>query len=456
VTKNNRDVLKEIRAYFPTKDESKAGEYLSTLQPADIAEVLDELEQEEQHWVLSLLDSETAALVINELEPDHGGELLGQLKEERALEILEEMSSDDAADLLSELSDQDQNRYLDMLESEDQQDVRELMTYEEDTAGGLMTVDYVAIREDITAARAIEVLRETAPDAETVYYVYVINLINQLVGVISLRELIIASPEAYIRDIMRRNVVSVPVHMDQEEVARIVSKYDFLAVPVVDEDKSLMGIITFDDVIDVIHEEATEDLYRLAGAPGEDEEYEEDEFFARIKSSLRARLPWLFITMIGGLISGQVLSRFSGQISAVVALAFFIPLLTGMGGNVGTQCSTVTVRGIATGQIKTDDIYRVILRESIVGLAIGVVLGLVVGVIASWWQSKPMLGVVVGLAMIGNMFTAATVGTLVPLVFRRVGIDPAVASAPFISTAIDITGLVIYSTLATVLIAYLL
>jgi len=456
VTKNNKDVLKEIRTFFLSKDEQKAREYLNTLQPADIAEILEELERDEEHWLINLLDNETAALVINELEPDLGGELLGRLKEERAGEILEEMSSDDAADLLSELSDKDQNRYLDMLETEDQQDVRELMTYPEDSAGGLMTVEYVAIREDITAAMAIEVLRDTAPDAETVYYVYVINLLNQLVGVISLRELIIANPQSYIRDIMRRNVISVPVRMDQEEVARIVSKYDFLAVPVVDNDKALIGIITFDDVIDVIHEEATEDLYRLAGAAGEDEEDEEDEFFARIKSSLKARLPWLFITMLGGLISGQILSRFSGQISAVVALAFFIPLLTGMGGNVGTQSSTVTVRGIATGQIKIDDIYRVILREALVGLAIGAVLGLIVGIIASLWQNKPMLGVVVGLAMIGNMFTAATMGTIVPLFFRRVGIDPAVASAPFISTAIDITGLVIYSTLATILITHLL
>jgi magnesium transporter len=329
------------------------------------------------------------------------------------------------------------------------------MQYPEDTAGGLMTFEYVAIREDITAAKAIDVLRETAPDAETVYYVYVINIENQLVGVISLRELIIASPESLISDIMRRNVVSVPIDMDQEEVARIVSKYDFLAVPVVDHEKSLQGIITFDDVIDVIHEEASEDIYRMAGAPGEEEE-EEEGFLLRIKASLKARLPWLFVTMFGGLFSGKILSQFSGEISAVVALAFFIPLLTGMGGNVGTQSSTVTVRGIATGQIGNEDILRVILREALTGLAIGAILGVIVGGIASWWQNKPMLGMVVGLAMLGNMFTAATMGTLVPLFFRRIGIDPAVASAPFISTAIDITGLVIYSVLATLLIAYLI
>lgn len=450
-----KEKFEQLLANVAQRAEQNIREELALLQPADIAELLEELETEDKHWLITLLDSETAALVINELDSELGGELLARLNEERVSEILEEMPLDDAADLLGELSDTEQNKYLDLLETEDQQDVRELMKYPEDTAGGLMTYDYVAIREDITAARAIEVLRETAPDAETVYYVYVINTDNQLVGVISLRELIIASPDSLIYSIMRRSTVSVPVDMDQEEVARIVSKYDFLAVPVVDHNKSLLGIITFDDVIDVIHEEASEDIYRMAGAAGEEEEEEED-FILRIKASLKARLPWLFVTLLGGLLSGQILSRFSGEISAVVALAFFIPLLTGMGGNVGTQSSTVTVRGIATGQIKDEDILKVIGREALTGLAIGAILGIIVGGIASWWQDKPMLGMVVGLAMLGNMFTAATMGTLVPLFFRRIGIDPAVASAPFISTAIDITGLVIYSVLATLLITYLM
>ncbi|MFZ5754741.1 MAG: magnesium transporter MgtE N-terminal domain-containing protein, partial [Bacillota bacterium] len=196
MVKDKKLLLEELEAYIAHLDAEKAKTFLNDLQPVDIAEIIEELELKEQQWILSLLDSETAALVLNELDPELGGELLGHLNEERAGEILEEMSFDDAADLLSELSDQEQNKYLELLESEDQQDVRELMTYREDTAGGLMTTEYVAVREDITAARAIEVLREIAPDAETVYYVYVINLKNQLVGVISLRELIIANPDS--------------------------------------------------------------------------------------------------------------------------------------------------------------------------------------------------------------------------------------------------------------------
>lgn len=401
------------------------------------------------------MDNETVALTINELDPEFVGELLGILHEDRVSEILEEMPFDDAADLLSELPDQDQNRYLDLLELDDQQDVRELMNYPEDSAGGLMTTEYVAIREDITAARAIEELRQIAPDAETVYYVYVINTENKLVGVISLRELIIATPSAIIKDILRSNVISVPVDMDQEEVAHIVSKYNFLAVPVVDHEGALLGIITVDDVIDVIHEEASEDLYRLAGTTDEEAETEEP-FGARIITSLRSRLPWLLITLLGGLISGQVLNTFSDKISAVVALSFFIPLLTGMGGNVGTQSSTVTVRAIAMGKVSSKNVFSVILREAILGLSMGTVLGLLVGIIASLWLGMPMLGICVGLALLSNVFTAATVGTLVPIIFRKIGIDLAVASAPFISTTIDITGLIIYSSLVTLLIAYLI
>lgn len=446
--------IQDIKSRIAARDEAALKFFLAELQPADIAELLKDLAEDEQHWIISLLDNEVAALTINELDPEHGGELLSALNEEKASGILDEMSFDDAADLLSELPDQEQNRYLEMLEKDDQQDVRELMTYPEDTAGGLMTTEYVAVREDITAARAIEELREIAPDAETVYYVYVINMENKLVGVISLRELIIADPSALIKDILRSNVISVPVDMDQEEVARIVSKYDFLAVPVVDHGGALLGIITVDDVIDVIHEEASEDLYRLAGTT--DVEGEEEEFGARIIASLKSRLPWLLITLMGGFISGTVLSGFSDKISAVVALSFFIPLLTGMGGNVGTQSSTVTVRAIAMGKIDTKNVFRVILREALLGLTMGSVLGLLVGIIASIWLGKPMLGVCVGLALLSNVFTAATVGTLVPIIFRKVGIDPAVASAPFISTTIDITGLIIYSTLVTILIRYLL
>ena len=450
-----KDLVKELEQYLAKNDLMQVKNFLNQFQAVDIAEIVENLELvEHQFQVISLLINEKVALVLNEMETELVIKLLSCFDLKRATKILEEMPADEATDFLGELSDKEQTRYLQMMGKEDRAEVRELLTYPEDTAGGIMTTEYVAVNENITVVKAIDILRETAPDAETIYYVFVVNALNHLVGVISLRELIVASTEAIIKDIMKSNVVSVPVDMDQEEVAQIVTKYNFLAIPVIEHDNSLLGIVTVDDVIDVIHEEATEDMYRLAGALGEEDE--DDSFLRRIVASLRTRLPWLFVTMVGGLLSGQVLSSFSEQLNAVVALAFFIPLLTGMGGNVGTQSSTITVRGIATNQIKDDQVCKVVVREAIVGLMIGAILGFIVGSVASWWLKKPMLGVVVGLAMMGNMITASTMGTLVPIAFKKIGIDPAVASAPFISTVVDITGLLIYSTLATLLIKSLI
>jgi len=315
-----------------------------------------------------------------------------------------------------------------------------------------MTTEYVALPKDITTEKAIEILRKTAPDAETIYYVYIVDSQNRLVGVISLRELIVADPDTIIESIMHRKVISVSVDMDQEEVAEVVSKYDFLAVPVVDKDSRLVGIITVDDIIDVIYEEASEDIFRLGGSTEAVDDYIE----GRISLALKSRLPWLFVTMVEGIIAGQVLRGLENELRAVVALAFFIPLLTGMGGNVGTQSATVTVRGLATGDIDESNVFSVISRELLTGILLGIINGVLVGSIAWVWQKNAVLGLIVGLAMIGNMTTAALMGALVPLTFKKVGIDPAVASAPFITASIDITGLLIYSTLASLFIGFLL
>ena len=422
------------------------------LQPADIADILQQMEEMDRARLFVRLDGETAALVLRKLNTEAVDSLLYILGPERIAAVLDEMSLDDAADFLGEVSENVKTELLDLMEVEEASDVEELLAYPEDTAGGIMTTEYVAILEDISAEKAIQVLRETAPDAETVYYVYVINTKNQLVGVISLRELIIANPETLITDIMQKKVISVRVDTDQEEVARVVTRYDFLAVPVIDHDRSLVGIVTVDDVIDVIHEEATEAIYRLAGAQQVEEDLPLPE---RLVASVRSRLPWLLVTLMGGMLAGQVLRGLETELSRMVALAFFIPLLTGMGGNVGTQSSTLTVRGLATGQIEGREVILTVLKESLVGMSIGAVCGLIVGTVAFLWQGNMALGLVVGLALLGNMTTAATMGTLVPLFFRRVGIDPAVASAPFISTSIDITGLLIYSILASALISYL-
>ncbi|MGI6678322.1 MAG: magnesium transporter [Dehalobacterium sp.] len=446
------EVYPNIKEYLVTQELEKARKLAAEFQPADIAESVSKLPVDEIAPILSLLSPETAGEVINRLDAELAGNVLCTMEEEKSGAIIDEMFSDDVADILGEMTEQEKDKILSLMEQEDASDVRELLAFEEDTAGGIMTTEYVAILQNITAERAIQVIRETAPDAETVYYVYVINDKNQLVGVISLRELIIAHPQVLIEDIMHHKVKSVNVHMDQEEVARLVAKYDFLAIPVVDDDQSLVGIITVDDVIDVIHEEASEDIYRLAGTAEVDFE---NVLWKRIWDAVRDRLPWLLITLFGGLLAGGIIRGLEKEIQAVVALSYFIPLLMGMGGNVGTQSSTLAVRGLATGQVDAGKMLQTVGTEALIGVGVGLICGLIVTVVAFFWQKSALLGLVVGIALCANMITASTMGTFVPLILKRFGIDPAVASAPFISTSIDIIGLLIYAGLASVFISWL-
>jgi|LFRM01.2.fsa_nt_gb magnesium transporter len=452
--REREQLMQQLMELLRREKKSDIAVLISQYQPADIAEILTELETHYRGTVFQLLSRETAAMVLEELEVLDESvifNLVESLGAKYLADIINEMASDDAADLLGRLPQETREIILELMQHEEAVDVQELLEYDVQSAGGIMTTEYVAIRKDITAGRAIDVLREIAPEAETVYYVYVVDVKNKLVGVITLRELIVANPHALIESIMHRKVISVTVDMDQEEVARVVSKYNFLAVPVVDKDNSLLGIITVDDVIDVIYEEASEDIYLLGGST---ELSDQDQSI--MAKALKSRLPWLFITMLEGLIAGTVLRGLERELSAVVALAFFIPLLTGMGGNVGTQSATIAVRGLAVGQIDTGDVFRVAARETLTGITLGLINGLIVAVIAALWQNSFVLGVIVGLAMLGNMTTAALMGTLVPIAFKKWGIDPAVASAPFITASIDITGLLIYSTLASFLIGFLL
>ncbi|ADG83256.1 magnesium transporter [Thermincola potens] len=453
VPNDKEQILAAIKSQINTHREVDLKKMLEELHPADIAEIIESLAEKQRVSVFGLLSSEKAAAVLYELNSEIVAPLMESLDKSIAAEIMDEMSTDDAADIIGDLKDEDKAKLLNLMEYADAEDVQELMDYPEDTAGGIMTTEYVAIREDITVERAIQVVREFAQEAETVYYVYVINERNQLVGVISLRELILAKSSATIADVMRRKVVSVNVQTDQEEVANMVAKYDFLAVPVVDNNNQLLGIVTVDDVIDVIREEATEDMYLLVGTTEIDDE---EDLYHRIRKSVRYRLPWLLITLMSGVISGQIIKSFSGALNAMVALAFFIPLLTGMGGNLGTQSSTIIVRGIATGQIDSRKILHNIIREGLVGLSIGLICGFIVAIFAVLWQGKPILGLIVGLAMWGNMVTAATIGTLVPLLLKKLNVDPAVASAPFISTTLDNTGLIIYGSLTMLFFKFLI
>jgi len=422
------------------------------IHPTDLAELVDELNDQQRKELFELLSDEEAALIIQEMDEMDQISLIRLLTRHRASSILKEMAVDDATDLLGELSKDEVKELLSLIEDE-AEEIKGLLRYREDTAGGIMTTEFIALPEDIPVDEAITRLRELAPDTEIVYYVYVINEQTKLTGVISLRDLIAAANGTLLEEIMLRNVISVPVDMDQEEVARLVSRYDLLAVPVVDEDQRLLGVITVDDIIDVIEEEATEDIYRLTGT-GDVESV--DILEASVFSIVRKRLPWLIVCLLGGLLSGSVIGAFEHTLQAVVVLAVFIPVIMDMGGNVGTQSSTLFVRGLATGEIKRKDTQIYFLREVKIGINMGLINGLVIAVAAALWQGIPMLGVVVGIAMFATIFLAALVGTLIPIIFNHYGVDPAITSGPFVTSVKDITGLLIYFYTATLFMQYLI
>ncbi|MDY6825722.1 MAG: magnesium transporter [Bacillota bacterium] len=420
--------------------------------PGDLLDLIDELPIDEKASLMQMLPDSDAALIFKEMEDFEQAEILRLLSKGQAAQILKNLASDDAADLIGELSPEEAQDMLELIGEEEALDFSDLLKYPEESAGGIMTTEYISLTGDIPVEEAITRLREIAPEAETIYYVYVVDEGNHLIGVLSLRELIAAVDGTLLKNIMRRNIISVNASLDQEEVARLVSKYDLLSVPVVDDEERLLGIITVDDVIDVMEQEATEDIYRLAGA-GEVEGMELTR--ASVGKVARLRLPWLLISLIGGIVSGTVIGAFENTIEAIVVLAVFIPVLMGMGGNVGTQSSTIFVRGLATGEIKEGEVWSYFFRETKVGLAMGVICGLLISAIAFMWQGNPYLGLVVGLSMLITISIATLIGTLVPLLFNKLNIDPAITAGPFVTTIKDFTGLVIYFVLATLFLQYL-
>ncbi|MDY6836797.1 MAG: magnesium transporter [Thermodesulfobacteriota bacterium] len=413
---------------------------------ADLAVIFQFTTLREQETLFDLIDStEKKAVLFSELEQETLLGLIEDMPAEKIAEILEQMPTDDVADLLGKLSDERAKTLLDLMTKEGSEEVEGLLVYDAQTAGGIMLPDFIALKEDSTAREAIEALQKEYVDVEMPFYLYVIDDHDNLVGVISLRQLVVVPPETRLKSIMTTDVVSVQTNMDQEEVARIVARYNVLAVPVVDENKKLVGIVTVDDVIDIIRAEATEDILKMAGAGGN---LVESQSLFR---SARIRLPWLLASWIGGIIAFLVISHFQTALSKLVYLAAFIPIIMGMGGNIGTQSSTIVVRGLATGQLDIKQIWQVVLKELAVGFLLGFVYGALVGLIAHIRYDLWLLGVTVGLAVISSMTIAAMVGSLVPMVFARINIDPAVATGPFVTTSIDILSVSFYFWIATLL-----
>jgi magnesium transporter len=429
------------------RDEKLQG-FLESLHPSDLAELVEDLNDQQKQEFFALLSDEDAAEIMQEMEEFDQVTLFRLLTRKRASAILKEMASDDAVDLLGELEDEESREILTLLKEEGA-DIRGLLQYPEDSAGGIMTTEFTSLPDTLDVIGAIKHLREMAPEAETIYYLYVVDDKKRLIGVVSLRELIAAQDNVSVKEIMQKNLISVHVDTDQEEVARVVARYDLLAVPVVDEGQHLLGIITVDDILDVVEEEATEDIYKLVGTS----EVEGRDFLdATVFNVAGKRLPWLIISLLGGLVTGSVIGIFERTLREVIELAIFIPVIMGMGGNVGSQSSIVFVRGLATGEIGITEVWRYFFREVRIGFTIGLITGVMIAIAATLWQPViPNLGVVVGIAMFITVITAAVIGTLVPMVFNRFGIDPAITAGPFVTTIKDVTGLLIYFLVANAL-----
>jgi magnesium transporter len=420
---------------------------LADVHPADIADLLDQLNPEEAVLVFRLLPLETASEVLDETGSRVRQELVEQVDEERLADLLDELPMDDAAEFLEDLPDLKAARLLDLMEPEEAEDVRELLRYEDETAGRLMTRDIVALRRHWTIAQTLDFLRNL-DDTESLHYLYVIDRHDHLIGVVPLRELIKTKPDQTVESIMRGDVAAVSVHADQEALAEMVARYDYYAMPVVDDDNHLVGVVTVDDVLDVLAEEATEDIQRLGGSEPLDQPY----FAVSVFHVVRKRIVWLLLLFVAATLTGTVIRHFEGELETVIALGIFIPLITGTGGNAGSQTVTTVIRALALGEVQRRDIFRVLRRELTVALLLGTLLGLVGFVRAITWDTGYRtvydVSIVVMLTLPLVVIWANMVATIVPIVAEKLRIDPTVVSAPMITTVVDATGLGIYFLLA--------
>lgn len=429
---------------------------LEEVQPFDLAEALQQLSEEQSRRVLSALEPELAAQVLEHLEYYAQYRLLHHLEPAAARGIVDAMSADMVADLVGAVHPRQAEQLLKLLPPDEVATVRTLAQYPENSAGGRMTVDFISVRQTMSAEQVLAHVRKVGEEAETISYIYVVDSTGRLVGVVSLRELIMAPPKTKVAEFMNSTVVSVPATMDQEDVADIVSNYDFLAVPVVSPDNRLIGIITVDDVIDVIQEEATEDVYRM-GATSVPEETLDLPFLRQVWALAKPRLPWLVGLLFLEMGSSFIVKTFSGFVTPAVAalLAVFTVVMAGETGNAATQSLAVVVRGLATGEIRPKDMPRVVLRESLVGLVVGTIAGATL-MLGGWlWQGNLMFGLAAGLALLANLFVAKVLGGLFPVVIYRLGIDPAVASGPFITTLTDNSSMLIYYSVAALVLRHL-
>ena len=407
----------------------------SELEPADLADVLVALQDDERLEAVRILPPEVSANALAELPEDaHAEETLAALDPEHAADIVEELEDDDAADIIGELEPEEQERILGRVEEEDRAEVEHLLRYDEDTAGGIMTAHLVTVRESDTADQALAKIRQQADEVEDFYQVFVVDAMERLAGILPLKALVLSAPGRPVRDIMEDADNIVHPDLDQEEVARMIARYDLPAVPVVDANGKLLGRVTFDDVSDVMEEEHTEDLLRFSGVAA-------DEGLAvALKTAVRTRLPWLYLNLLTAFLAAAVVIYFQNQIQRTVMLAALMPVIAGMGGNAGTQALAVTVRRLALGLISRRQGLEAVAKEALIGATNGLAVGLAIALVTLALGQDPRLGLLVFIAMSFNIFLAGFAGAFIPIVLEKIGVDPAIASSVFVTTLTDIAG----------------
>ncbi len=440
------ETLKELLAR-QRWDELKS--LLRQKNPTDLAEVLPSLPTSEYALFFRLLEKTKAVEVFENLEFEDQQKLLAGFRDEQVRELVEHMSPDDRAELLDELPARVAKRLLKMLSPAEREATSLLLGYREHTAGRIMTPEYISFKTHLRVSEALDKIRRIGLDKETVYYGYVIDEQRRLLGMVSLKDLVLASPEAKIGDIMLREVVAAHTDDDQEEVARQISKYDLIAIPVVDREDRLVGIITHDDVMDIMEEETTEDIYRLGAVPVQEQSY----FRSPMITVAARRVGWLLVLLLTNTMTGSIIMDQNTLLQSVVALAAFVPLLIGSGGNIGSHASTVIVRGLALKEVTFTNAFKILLREVGIGLLLGSFLGMIVIFWSFWLQGDWLVALAVGLSLVVISTMATLFGGLLPLIFVRLGIDPAVVSAPFISTMVDVLGVFTYFQIARLILS---
>jgi len=441
-------MLKRLQDLIEQKAYAEFRKEVMELNEADVASVVTELEAAEQLKIFRILPKNIAADVFSYLPLETQQDILVSLTDKEASGIIENLYADDAADLLEEMPANVVHRLLALTSPETRRDINNLLQYPEDSAGSIMTVEYIDLKEETTVAQAIEKIRTTGIDKETINNCFVLDRARHLIGIVTLRKLLLSGPEELVQDVMTDNVISVKTLTDQEEVARIVMKYDFTVVPVVDSENRMVGIVTVDDVVDIIEQEATEDIEKVAAITPTDKAY----MRTGVLETFWKRIPWLMFLMLSAAFTGSIITSFESALAKQVVLTAFIPMLMGTGGNAGGQASVTIIRGLSLDEIRYADIFRVLWKEFRVAICCGIVLaGVNFAKLLFLDQVGIMVALVVSLSLIATVVIAKLMGCSLPVLAKRIGVDPAVMASPFITTIVDTLSLVIYFKIASVL-----